>query len=78
MRRPLANKLQREQYAGLDGGADIMRMVDEYLRFAKEYRELAIKAKGPVRVQFERISEEWERLAQYRLEVVQMDLDKRP
>jgi len=53
-----------------------MQLIDEYLKYAKEYREHATKAKGHERIAYDRIAREWERLAKYRLEVIQMETDK--
>jgi hypothetical protein len=45
-----------------------VQRIDEYLKYARQYREEANKAKTPAeRVHFARLSEEWERLANYRL-----------
>ena len=50
-----------------------MDKIDEYLQYAKEYRELAQMSLGANRTRYESIANEWERLARYRVELIQYE-----
>ena len=53
-----------------------MQLVDEYLRNAKRYRDLARNSMSPLREAYARIADEWEELAKARLAVVQKEIEK--
>jgi len=50
-----------------------MEKVEEYLRYAKEYREMAFKVFGADRAIYDAIANEWERLARYRTELIEYE-----
>ena len=50
-----------------------MNKVEEFLLHAKENLELAEKALGAERARYQSFAKEWERLARYRLELIQYE-----
>ena len=54
----------------------VMQRVDEYLRYAKQFKELAEDATGAERAQYAQLAEEWDRLAKHRLEELQQAVDR--
>ena len=56
-------------------GVWAVQRVDEYLKYAKQFRQLAKDAEESLRAQYDHLAKEWERLAKARLAEIQREID---